>query len=280
MKYFKTFILSLFVLTYAYNQNIPNGGFESWQTIDPFGIEEPDNWFTSNFYCVGLGIPGNATKSTEAYSGSLALKLEAVLDNQNIPVDGTAACFGKLTSNPQKLKGFYKTQLIDDDVSGISFFIYDVNKMAIGGGEVNFDQSNNYQYFEADLEYFMPDLLADTFTLTVYTDVMAEPSAGTSVWIDDLSFELISGVDIPLFSSFKTRVYPIPSTDKNITFEVPILTEEVELNIFDNGGKKLKTCLFTNVISLDIPQLSTGNYYFQIKDKNEQLLDGGKFLVL
>lgn len=92
---FLSIIISGFALLNAvYPQNIPNGGFENWEMR--FLYEEPVWWNTGNQESFMSGEQ-TALKTTDSYSGNLALRIETVTSTEDT-LFGYAFCNGRITS--------------------------------------------------------------------------------------------------------------------------------------------------------------------------------------
>lgn len=61
-------------------QSIPNPGFETW--VNNGSYEDPQGWGTFNFMSL-YGNPVTATKSTDAFSGTYAIRMESKLVTNN-----------------------------------------------------------------------------------------------------------------------------------------------------------------------------------------------------
>ena len=73
-KFIFTLLVFFFLLAVSYPQNIPNRGFEAWETHELY--EQPAHWFTGNFmnFAFKDTIMG-AEKSDDAYTGNYAVLL-------------------------------------------------------------------------------------------------------------------------------------------------------------------------------------------------------------
>lgn len=75
-KHLFTIFTTLFS-TFLFGQSIPNGGFESWNTVT---YENPASYQTSNLHGDNGNIgPVNAIKTTDAYHGTYAIRLTTTL---------------------------------------------------------------------------------------------------------------------------------------------------------------------------------------------------------
>ena len=84
MKTFKYYLslLTLIVLSQSiYSQNIANGDFENWTSIDAY--EEPDNMYIAGIHAYFLTGSVNATKSTDKIEGNFSVKLVSTIINSD-----------------------------------------------------------------------------------------------------------------------------------------------------------------------------------------------------
>ena len=120
MKNFTIILIVLFVASIKTNAQIPNSGFEDWDTypnyLEPVDFLSPNSYATTSFYPV--------TRSTDHYPsdiGNYSIRVEnnmsivpdiegfgLVLQNASyILLDGPAASF-PIIGHPGSLTGYYK----------------------------------------------------------------------------------------------------------------------------------------------------------------------------
>lgn len=110
----------------AQSQPVPNGGFENWTNQGTF--EDPQYWATMNLYTLA-GAPATAIKSTDAHSGTYALKLKTVIAEVDGEMDtirgiallgsidlssGESTTGQPFTQRPDSLVGWYKLTSVDN----------------------------------------------------------------------------------------------------------------------------------------------------------------------
>ncbi|MFQ5446996.1 MAG: T9SS type A sorting domain-containing protein [Saprospiraceae bacterium] len=126
MKKFFLFLPAVWAFAWAglSAQTIPNGDFENW--TQQLYFSEPVNFWTSNVQAFFSGAGANVTKTTDAYAGNFALKLEAVTVDTSV-VPGTVA-LGNLGSDgftggypytelPDTLTGYAKYNIAPGDTA-------------------------------------------------------------------------------------------------------------------------------------------------------------------
>ncbi|MEO8760800.1 MAG: PKD domain-containing protein [Bacteroidia bacterium] len=131
-------LFSAFIATTAFSQTIPNGGFENWTS---YQYEEPVGFSSSNSQNDNGHINiGNMAKTTDAYHGNYAVKLNTVLTGsdtsfayvaigdpgQNPPQGGLP-----YAQKPTGIRFHYKSNIIGTD-SAIIFVMFKKNGSTIG----------------------------------------------------------------------------------------------------------------------------------------------------
>ncbi len=118
-------IIAIICSGFAFSQSIPNGGFEGWQVLN---YENPQFFSTSNYENKNNGQVGvNATKTTDAFQGSYAIKLTTTLAASNAtnfayvangnPGSTVAAGGIPYSQKPTGIKFFYKSNIIPNDTA-------------------------------------------------------------------------------------------------------------------------------------------------------------------
>lgn len=197
----RRYALSLFALLTAFNpvlkgQAISNSGFEMWSDIQYY--EEPVGYTTTNVVTYYAGDGANVTKSTDAYSGSYALRLETI-DGSDGVVEG-AAFIGKpaegsftggipYDDRPDSLTGYVKYNVAENDTAYVAAIF---KKFGVPIG-VSFGQftgvQNSYQYFSIQVEWLVPIISPDTLAIAlISSSIFAEPVAGNVLFVDDIQF--------------------------------------------------------------------------------------------
>ncbi|MCF8296986.1 MAG: T9SS type A sorting domain-containing protein [Saprospiraceae bacterium] len=272
---------------------IPNSGFENW---NPVSIEEPDDWWTLNF----TGIYNNsfsATKSTDAYHGTYALRLETqgVFDDtigyitngyfgDNGPVGGMA-----VTQNPHKLTGWYKYTPVGPDTALAAMFSLDytaTDTIMVDSNIVKLPAAYNYTYFEVPLNYNawpIIDTLNISFASSNIMDDSPYAGVGSVLYIDSLNLTY-KPLSIDENGNLKNefKVFPNPASDiVNITSSLPV-NGDLRISIYNSIGKKvideiLSPMSFNDFFKLDISKLKPAIYLYQIQTDDD--LINGKIIV-
>lgn len=269
------------------NQPFPNPSFENWT---PKTSEEPDNWTTINFG-VAPSNPLSATKSTNVYNGTYAIRIETIntvwgqqmgfITNgyfgQNGPSGGMP-----VFANPQKITGYYMYFPIGPDTALASGQLYS-NSIVIDSNMIKLTAKNTYTYFEIPFQYNgWP--VADTLNIAFSSKNMFDTinnGLGSVLYVDDLNI-LYNPVGI--FSqenSVVQSVYPNPfSNQAVIIFKNENSSYTIEL--YDEMGKLARKYedVKSNSLVISKDKLKNGIYHFKIVDrKNDNISGSGKIIV-
>jgi len=260
-------------------QQIPNGNFENWTTIN---LESLDSWNTSNNNLMTPAV----TKTTDANSGIYAMRLE------NLPLGGSnytqtfALCGqqGESTVLPgfpvlirdTTFNGYYKYFPQNNDSLTIGVFMYSLGTQVGGGFFQTGVQQNAYTYFSTPIYYIgsftgVPDSASVFATPFSTTSNIAK---GNSVlYIDKLSLDNVLFVPQNIVST-DLNVYPNPfKSDLNI--KITVKSENIyTISIFDIAGREMeqiyKGKLFEGInnVSYKNNNLQSGTYFIVVKSNN------------
>ena len=281
----------------------PNGGFENW--TPEFSYENPDGWQTLNF--LSLTNPPNPiscfkTIGIDVHSGNYAMKLKTIYVNNN-PMpnqinDSTSGTFtGKINispvsytygfpyiGRPEKLEFWYKYTPVDIDTAGVVVFLRKWNGTGhdtIAGGMANIVTSSFYSIFQLTLTYFSteaPDSATIAFRSSNYYSDQAR--VGSTLFIDDVAFTGWVGIDEHCLNcSDKIKTFPNPAKN-NVTILAQIEDAE-NARIFDSSGKLVgENKIQNNNAIVNTSSFAAGIYFFEILDKQKNVLSNGKFSVV
>ena len=291
MKNSLAIVLFLFFCGTAFTQ-IPNADFEDWTNFGSY--EDPDDWGTINSLTSLLGVK-TATKSSDKYSGSYALRLES----KTGPLQGTApgiAATGTInpstqnvdggiaySQRPYALSGWYKYQPAGTDEMSIEVTFTKWNSSTNQRdiiGEAEFTQNtavNSYTQFVAPITYHS-SAAPDTFVIIMLTSSGGSSSpAGSVLFIDDLAF---ADSTTAIFDAQIVQhiIFPNPAS-RNLTIELEHPSRHL-FSIFTIEGK----LLFEKEISaaqntLSIAHLNDGNFIYSLKKVNSEKTQFGKLTI-
>lgn len=283
--------------------NIPNSGFESWTNAGTY--EDPASWTTFNVLSGAIfgSNPVSVYKDTTPHSGNYAVRITSVGLTSN-PAPGdipdtvgvifTGAFnfitqdvdFGYLfTSRPQDINWWSKYTPAAGGDSGFVLCVLtnwngtSTDTIAWGGATINSEA--NWTQHSATLYYnpaVSPDSFPDTcIILCSATDDMYL-RAGSTLWIDDMSFSGWVGLDETPAQREEVAVFPNPATD-NVTFTVNN-DNASRVQIYDMTGRMISDEMFTGRrVQLSTEELASGMYTYTIVDAKNQTMNRGKFTV-
>ncbi len=245
----KKILLLLFVFTYIKTQaQIINSGFETWApdflaptSMQPNTGNNSTGWWTYNMYNAAIlgGSPISAFRSTNAHSGSYAAQITSVVytpasHSINAPwgtpfighpyLDTLGILF---TGTTNETSGTYTPGIPFSQKIGTLSFWYQyapqgndtaecralllTGNTPQGGGSIKIFAPTGTTWQQAHIPFFYIDSqIPDTlFILFSASSLDHTPIPGSSIWIDDITVSLLTGIEENTSSSFV--VYPNPS---------------------------------------------------------------------
>lgn len=277
----------------AQNQQIPNGGFETWHTQGQG--EDPNSWgslfnqFNSSYVLV--------SKSTDVNSGANALKL--VCDTGTVqPPLGTgtpgATIYGSLmlgltnaqvsnaklpfNSEPDSLVGFIKSTVIEGGFY-MNMKLFKNGAQIASATYITVSSIPNYSRFSVPVVYTQ-SVIPDTITFSI---IAAHPGINPSAhpdnefFIDDLTLIYNSTGTNDVITDLNISIYPNPILDLiNVENNND---DKLFFKIFDIIGKEvINKELFHGKNTLFVENLSSGLYFYHIANFTGKILKSDKFL--
>jgi hypothetical protein len=194
---------------------VPNGGFETWTSFGSY--ENPQFWDTPN-QSIALALPFGTkvvTKSTDRNSGSFSARLESkqlslpsvvvpgVVTLGTLNIDIFAQTYSisggvPISDKPTHLKGFYKYSPKGGDSCAIGIGMMHWTGTArdsVGLGIFStHDTVNTWTPFITWINYVLPDQ-PDTFNILAISSADSTPTAGTVLYVDDISLDYSTGIN-------------------------------------------------------------------------------------
>lgn len=261
-------------------QNVFNHSFENWT---PVTWDNPDGWFTSNEYTVGL-TPMPVEKSTDSYSGTYALELNTI-SNQNGDTIGGIATNGQFDQNgmfggvpytgqPDAANFYYKYIPSGIDTAWASIQFKSGGSIIAQGG-VQLSATGVYTMSSNLLSIpSTPDTMLITF--------FAGENPGSQLIVDHLDFTFPVGVNENIKID-RIESYPNPTTDVlNIRFELKN-SNIVSANLLDITGKVLTSKSFGNLASgtynesFNTSSFTSGIYFIEFTIGEDKIVN--RFMV-
>jgi hypothetical protein len=223
-------------------QAIPNGGFETWAGGDPAG------WLTTNDDTLFV----NVTKSTDAHSGSAAVRgeVKSIGPGLGFPPGLLTEPAFALNSRPAAIQGWYKTSLLGGDVVHIVVVLAKADT-GIGGTAITINTSSSvYQQFSSNIG-ILSEETPDSAIISVQISGSAGlANVGSYFILDDLAWgaaTAVSSSDNTLPDRFALEQnYPNPfNPTTTIKYELPAQSgvdgnaaNNVRLVVYDMLGRE------------------------------------------
>jgi hypothetical protein len=202
-------------------QNVPNGGFEEWETNLLF--EEPEMWKSSNTEAIFSQIV-TVEKSTQNYSGDFSLYLFSTNSMDGIEF-GYSLCNATVTdgSEPDNIQyeGGFPVTAAPDSIYG--YFKYNINENDSALILVSFKKNgeiigqdyffltgtqNNFVLKGFDIMDFVE--IPDTATVGFASSFPDNPTAGNSLFVDSIWFSGPDSIPNSDFEVWNTLTYSDP----------------------------------------------------------------------
>ena len=263
-------LLMVFTSIAAFAQ-IPNPGFETWTGGSCLGglttYNDPNGWGSINVLtCPGGGFTCVEANAANSHSGSHALELETisifgqlapgiiatgVINQSTQNVDGGFA----LNTRPDKLIGWIKYTPANPDTFSIDIDIYSgaTTGTVIATGELRgWSAISTYTKVIVNIPYTSA-AAADSAKITILSSPGQNGTAGTKMWVDDLSFVYCAG-----FGATATPVNAnCTQSTGSITLGAPV-----------NGTAPYNYLWSNGATTTSLSNLAPGTYKYTMTDAN------------
>lgn len=265
-------LLSILLSTIASNAQIPNGGFENWESNG-----NPVGWWTNN----APGVYTTITKSSDAHSGSWAVEGN-VASVSGIGV-GPAIISGvegvgiSINFRPTAITGYYKFTSINGDYMQVQANFFK-NGVGMGVGAANLNPAASYTQFSIDIGYGTGDV-PDTVIIGVFiAGNGALPSVGSKMFVDDLAWgnssdvkELGNGIpdEFALMQNYPNPFNPTSA----IRYSIPEASFAT-IKVYDMLGNEVATLINEEQpagnyeVDFNAAGLSSGMYLYRLQAGN------------
>lgn len=196
LNHFSLFLLLISLYFSASSQEIQNHSFENWFSQQYY--EDPDGFASTNFASyITTGEP-NVLKSTDAYTGSYAVKMETVPSSEGDIAgalfigaigDGYIAGGIPFDERPDSVTGYVKYDVLGMDTANI-VVLFKKFGAPLGLCLIQFTGTqNDYVYFSAPVQWLAPIVPPDSLATGISSStVFGIPEAGSTITVDNIGF--------------------------------------------------------------------------------------------
>ncbi len=295
-------LMFLYVEQQVTAQTIINPGFETWSNdflvpsaLNPNSGNNTTGWWDYNFFNSSYigSSPLSVFRCDTAHSGSYSAKIKTVvytptswniykswgvpfighnyfdtlgiLFNGNVNETGAKYLPGiPFTQKISTLSFYYMYAPQGGDTAECRALLVK-QRSAVGGGLVKIHNAAS-AWTQATITFTyvstnQPDTL---YILFSSSSLDRKPMPGSTFWVDDVSFTLLTGIDDLSFSDV-VSIYPNPSSDF-ISVDLPN-KQNVEIEIYTLYGDLVNKV--KNQTKLDVSEYSPGLYLMHIKQNNQ-----------
>jgi hypothetical protein len=260
------FIFSLITIT---NAQIPNPGFENWQTTSN-GLE-PVGWITTNVDSNLVSV----LQATPSYQGNYAVKVKVWMISV-VSVSGVCQSNAfHYSSHPVALNGYVKCNIMPGDSASIVITVMSAlnDTVVVGAARQLYTSSiTSYMPFTLPVYYGLADP-SDTIYININAGRMGTPQYGTEIIVDDLSLTPALGTNDmnELPSVVIGQNFPNPAGELTI---IPLKLHSpgnINVKIFDLLGREIRTIFNETInagehqIEFSVADLPHGIYYYTIQ---------------
>jgi Secretion system C-terminal sorting domain len=259
---------------------ISNAGFEEWDSasvVNGVRIYNPVNWYSQNAEMVGIGRTSPVSLTTDAHSGSYAVKITTRMDD-NEKLAGTLSTGNKtymgdpakaaeeekfkLNGRIKSYSAWYKyTPASAVDSFMVKLVLYLKGK-AYGSAYFTGGATNEYKQFIWTLTY--PDNIQppDSAKFLIYSSIFTG-NAGTELILDDLDVQYKTPTATAEVTKPVWSIYPNPVEDEMTFFGIPpkvrniIVTNSMGAVVKQGSIKENK---------MEVSDLKGGFYWLSMQD--------------
>ncbi len=258
-------LLPIFASVLSFGQPIPNGDFETWVSVD--SQETLRDW---DYFEGFLGLDASVAKSTDKVSGNFAAKVQnTFLDFGTFSdtIGGFLSTQFPATSKPKYFNGYYKANMVGNDVAQIGFGYKDSTTTYLLAYFYVYASTSEFVSFSEEIDYFNTNVPTDSFSVMVFStsaSLTASNKPNTQTWLIVDNFSLsdeplsVENIDYSLVGNLG----PNPSAG-NVSLTLPQTSSEVQVDIRDlEGATVYSTTTYTanSGLQMDLKHLPKGIY--------------------
>lgn len=304
-------LFALICLTLCGFAQIPNAGFEEWESNTKASAWSSTFAFNSTINYNNASIPISfnytaANKSTDAHSGSYAMKLKPFsttimfvypitlpgicqlgefdmtplenIDFENMDLENfsfTDVLRGGVACNamPSNVKAWIKYPADEDTCMVVVYATRTVDGIpelvAEGYLEIS-EPIVDYTQIEVPIDVIMDGVTPDTLNIVFFNSLGEVHGSNVELYIDDVTLETSSGVfDV---NSFIFSVMPNPATDQIILQSIN--GDKYDARLYDMSGRIVWSGSdLQNATEVNVSNFAKGTYVMQVKQNGKVRTD-------
>jgi hypothetical protein len=271
MKYFTIFCFCLFIAhSFNINAQIPNAGFEDWET-DPDGNYNPVGWQTTNSFPI---------VTVEPYSpgcqGNYAMTVKTVNVGFSFPGAAFIETAYNFNQRPTKFFACVKSNIMTGDQALIMLALMKGDSVIAAMDSCTFKIDSTISQF-TNLEFpitYISNLMPDSLIIII-TSGLLNSQVGTELTVDEIGFifgasDVLNNENLPeefeLYQNYPNPFNPTAS----IKYQVSSISN-VSLKVYDVLGKEVATLVNEEkeggvyTATFDATGLASGMYLYRLQ---------------
>ena len=262
---------TLLIATTLHGQEIPNGGFENW--TDQGAYSDPAGWLTSNMVSWSVANMLTCEQGSPGTEGAFFVKVTdrlltgAGMQQASITVGswGSFPAF-PYTQRPDALNGFWQYHPVNGGHDGVVNAT--LTRWNTETGEREYianapihatSEINEWQAFSSPFLYYS-EATPDSAIVSIQATSTAAGD-GTSVWVDELSFGSLLGMD-EADNPHHLALWPDPVCDELDIAADDEIAEVLVLDAFGRGSYRTHRRFGEQVTN--VADLAPGIYLLQV----------------
>jgi hypothetical protein len=293
----------LIVFSNSFAQTILNNSFENWTTYfgtgGAFTGEYPTNWTSSDSLyqaLAGAGVHSAEREISDHCNLLYSVKLTTisalgqvgpgVATNGRVTGINTVAGGSPDTARSAQFSGCYKYTAAGTDSGFVTAFLFKWNttthvRDTIGVARLNTKTTSGITNFAQPFMYKDYSRRPDSLLIILSSSQGLNLGvAGSKLVVDNLSLSGYVGIAENISSVKSVRIFPSPATEYlNVNVE---LLKNINMSyvVMDAFGKiVLQEKMNSSSEKINISSLSSGNYFFNLRDEEGNQLYSGRFVV-
>jgi len=267
-------------MTYA---QIPNAGFEDWET-DPDGNYNPVGWQTTNSYPIV-----NVEPSSPGYQGNYAIKVKTIDIGITFPGVAYIETAYNFNQRPTKFFAAVKSNIMTGDQAYIMLALMQGDSAVAAMDSCTFKIDSTISQF-TQIEFpivYISNLMPDSLIIMIASGLL-NGQVGTELTVDEIGF-IYGSSDVSNDENFPQdfelfQNYPNPF-NPSTTIKYSIQTSEyVTLKVYDVLGNEVATLANEEKpagsyeVEYSADALSSGMYFYRLETSS--FVETKKMLLL